>query len=230
MMNYAYYFYLLLVVFSILLFACDNHANAPLMLNTAQKNLLRGTVKDALSQAPIAGLSIEVKQNNTLLASGLTDASGNFELEVATTKDVKVYFRRIGYREAIYTQITFQKGETTQLDALLVDDKATGKGNISGTFIDVNTGAAVANLSLRLRAANSHTNCGSIVAESSTTKQGTYSFAGIPVGNYIIEAVGSGYYGTSLNVVSLNSTTAQSQNAMIASVKDTSKAKLVLQH
>lgn len=230
MMNYAYYFYLLLVVFSILLFACDKQANAPLILNTTQKNLLRGTVKDALKQTPIAGLSIEVKQNNRLLASGLTDESGNFALEVAAQKDVKVYFRRIGYREAVYSNLVFQKDSPTQLDALLVDDKAIGKGNISGTFTDMNTGEPVANLSLRLRAANSHTNCGSIIAESSTTKQGTYSFAGIPVGNYIIEAVGSGYYGTYFNVVSLNNDAAQTQNTMIASIKDTSKSKLVLQH
>ena len=83
---------------------------------------LSGTLRDALTQAPVAGVSITTHPATTAL---LTDANGQFRLDSLTVGDYQVRIRKLGYQtDSVVVAVTEQK--STRIELLLTPQAAVG--------------------------------------------------------------------------------------------------------
>ncbi|NJL13686.1 MAG: hypothetical protein HC913_12240 [Microscillaceae bacterium] len=218
--------FLLLLGFTFLFSACGDEAVNPGV--PAEPGLVIGSVRDALSNQPLSGVSVAVSRGGTTLATTSTDAQGNFEFSVPGASDYIITFQLATYRVAIYERVLVVSNQTTFLAAVLqISQGISGNGNMAGFIKNALNGQGVSGLSLKIRA-GINAGSGAILAQSSTTTNGAYQFNDLPTGHYTIEASGSGFYTLYFTVLSLGGTSINNQNASISPLNDTAKFRIVL--
>jgi len=157
---------------------------------------ITGTVTDASTSAPVAGVFVQVYDSGgNPVASGLTATDGTYTIAGLATGSYKVGFAPGGtYRPQFYNgkatlaaadPVSVTAGSTTSgIDAAL----AAG-GQISGTVTDASTSAGVLNVEV-----NVYDSGGSLVASTQTASDGTYTLSDLATGSYKVGFVPSGNY------------------------------------
>ncbi|MDX2283946.1 MAG: TonB-dependent receptor [Bacteroidia bacterium] len=106
----------------------------------AQTGILRGTVTDAETQAPLPGATIQVVGTYT---GGFSNEAGVFELRNLKPGDYTVKISYVGYSERLYNGIRIAAGQPVTLDVALNSVVSTlGEVEIVGqrTLIDLESG------------------------------------------------------------------------------------------
>ncbi len=105
----------------------EQTATLAIVLGQSAKKLgrLSGTLRDALTQAPVAGVSITTHPATTAL---LTDADGQFRLDSLAVGDYQIHIKKLGYQtDSVVVAVTEQK--STQIALLLTPQAAVGSLN-----------------------------------------------------------------------------------------------------
>lgn len=185
--------------------------------SSAQNNgRVSGQVRDAISNAPIQTVDIRVRSSSgTLLASGISDNGGNYNLSVAAGQDYVVEFSKNGYLPASYNNVNVEPNTTTFLSQLLyINEEFSGLGTISGRIINALTGNGVSGLNIALRE-NINNTTGTIIRQTTSSSNGSYQFNNINAGYYTITVSGTGYNATYFNVISLGGLNTDGQNGTV---------------
>lgn len=187
-----------------------------------------GSVRNAITDAPLSGVKVEAYQNGRFVKDTLTDNEGNYEMSLPSGDDYQFIFQREGFLDATYNNITINPNQTTFLEAVLqVDENFGGNGSISGAITNAITGQGVAGLNLSIRAGIGQQE-GEVIASTTTEDFGAYRFDDIPAGNYTVEASGTGYITTYFSALSIGETNTPNQNATISPEEEDIAFRIVL--
>ncbi|MGB3586928.1 MAG: carboxypeptidase regulatory-like domain-containing protein, partial [Tunicatimonas sp.] len=88
----------------------------------ANRGSITGTIRDAITQNPVNGASIETHPATTGL---LTSADGTFQLDSLTTGDYRIEIKRLGYQPDTVT-VAVSEGKPTKVELLLIPQAVTG--------------------------------------------------------------------------------------------------------
>jgi hypothetical protein len=157
----------------------------------SQGGTITGTVTDAVTSAPIAGITVQVL--NSRGAGGIrsinTDGSGVYTL---TGLPAGSYFVRtrdsVNYADELYDNIPYLVGDVSIGTAVAVTAGGTQTGinfalapggTITGTVTDLGTGLPLGGVEVWL-----HDSQGRELRGADTSAAGTYTFSGLPAGSY----------------------------------------------
>jgi len=106
---------------------------------------LEGTVTDAVTGAPINGVTVEIIDQD---GSKTTDVFGEYKTGLATAGNYRVRFSNINYK-AEEADAVLVNGELTILDIQMTQP---ARFSVTGSIVDAVTGAAIANGKIRFQA------------------------------------------------------------------------------
>lgn len=193
------------------------------------RGTLSGSVRDATTQNPIEGVSVVVTdRNQQVTASGSTNSQGSYEFSVPEGSNYLVTYTKDGFIPANYRNISIVASETTHLSQVLyIDRNFAGPGTIEGRIVNALTGQGVAGLSLAVTEEFNNRG-GTVIRESETRSDGTYSLDNMEAGYYTITASAEGYNSTSFNAIAIGGQVTGNQNATITPSIDDTEIRIVL--
>lgn len=187
-----------------------------------------GSVKDAVTHNPIEDVKIDIYKDQTIIATGNTDAEGKYRIEVPVGKDYWAKFSKQGYLEETYTGININAIMEFHLEQLLqIDQNYAGNGNFSGQIVNALNGLGVDGLTLKLRKGVNNKN-GTVIKTTTTSNGGYYTFNDVAAGNYTVEASGAGYSTIYFSALCIGNTTTDNQNASITPILNESEWRIIL--
>ncbi|MEJ5185227.1 MAG: carboxypeptidase-like regulatory domain-containing protein, partial [Rectinemataceae bacterium] len=182
-----------------------------------------GAVRDAVSNAPIQGVSVKIySSTNVLLGSGTSDASGNYTItDVKAGNGHRAVFEKTGYMTANYYGISVTANETTYLESLLqIGDNYVGVGTANGKITNAFNGQPVDGATLKFRAGINQ-NTGTVLYTTTTDINGNYTVTTTNLGAggyYSAEVSKSGFITTVFTVILVPGNTINNQNTAISPV------------
>lgn len=195
---------------------------------TGAPGSISGSVKDAITQSPLQGVSVNVYDQGSVVSTGSTGSDGTYSLPVPVGSGYRVEFSKPGYIPATYYNVSVAAGNPTYLETILqIDTNYSGTGNISGKIVNALDGIGVSGLTINLREGINVTT-GIIVATTTTGGGGSYSFTNLNAGSYTAEASGSGYNITYFTVICIGGTTTGDQNATITPTLAPGETRIIL--
>jgi sugar lactone lactonase YvrE len=162
-----------------------------LLAQSSNAAVVRGTVFDAATHAPLGGVAITLAGGSNY--STTSASSGSFEVAGIAPGSYAVTFHANGYSD-VSGSLTASAGSLTDVQQGLTLQGAfvdNGPGTLTGSLVDATTGKPVAGAQLIL-------NGGTPVSSGS---DGTFSFTGVARGNCQIQASATGYAGQSYSFV-----------------------------
>jgi hypothetical protein len=165
------------------------HAGQPttvgpiILAQSSTTAVVRGSVFDASTQLPLAGVAISL--SGTAAYAATTAADGSFEVDGITPGAYTVGFQGGGYNSVTGT-LTAPAGSVTAVRQALTLVGASldaTPGTLSGQIVDATTSRAIAGAVLTLSGGGSAT----------SAADGSFSFTSVPRGNYQIQASATGY-------------------------------------
>ena len=194
---------------------------------SASSSVLSGRVNNALTTAPLPGVSVTVYSQNTVVASGVTTGDGTYSLPVPEGSGYRVEFMKEGFITALYENVAVGPGTTTLEPVLQIDTEHSGTGTISGTIVDAFNGQGVEGVTINLRAGiNAPT--GSIIATGTSQSGGLYSFTNLNAGHYTAEALKSGYTNAFFTVICIGGTSTGNQQGTITPIIQAGQTRIIL--
>ena len=118
----------------------------------AQTGQIAGTTVDSLSGTPIPGVNVAIVVGTTLIGTS-SDVDGNYEIANVEPGTYNVQASFVGYTTRLYTGVTVQAGQTTNLDVRLAEDLlqlgeviataygATARQSVTGSVASVDMAA-----------------------------------------------------------------------------------------
>jgi hypothetical protein len=198
-----------------------------ILAQAAETGILRGNVKDAVSSNPISGVQVEV-YDTLLVATGVTDVDGIYQLSVPAKENYRVEFHKDGYLSEIYYGVDVEVNSTKYLETVLqVDTEHGGTGSVSGTVRNALNGQGVADMAIALREGINVTS-GPVVVSTTTASDGTYSFTNLDAGSYTAEVSAAGYNTTYFTVLCVGGTETADQDATVTPVLPTGEIRIIL--
>ena len=194
---------------------------------SASSSVLSGRVNDALTSAPLPGVSITVYSQNTVVASGVTVDDGTYALPIPEGSGYRVEFVKEGFVTARYENVTVESGTTTLEPVLQIDTGHSGTGTVSGTIVDAFNGQGVEGVTINLRSGINVTS-GPIAATGATLSGGFFSFTDLAAGNYTAEASKSGYTNAYFTVICIGGTTTGNQQGSITPIIQAGQTRIIL--
>lgn len=153
---------------------------------------LSGNVVDANTNAPVAGATVQLQQNNQTLYEAQTSAAGEYRFNQVTPGNYALVIRKAGYVSASQNVqlVAGQElsGQTTRL--MPVFNGAT----LSGIVNDSKTGTALPGVKLQLK------RNAQVAYETFSSASGAFEFKDIEAGAYQLLAIKSGYANWSQNI------------------------------
>jgi hypothetical protein len=195
--------------------------------SSVPSSVLSGRVNNALTNAPLAGVSITVYSQNAVVASGATTDDGSYSLPVPEGSGYRIEFVKEGFVTALYDNVTVGTGTTTLEPVLQIDTGHSGTGSLSGTVVDAFNGQGVESVTINLRAGINVT-AGPIAATGTTQSGGGFSFTDIAAGNYTAEALKSGYSTAYFTVISIGGTSTGNQQGTITPIIQAGQTRIIL--
>lgn len=187
------------------------------VITPAGSGTLTGTIKDAVTQSPLAGAAIKVYDvANNLSANVVSDSGGNYSISLTAQSGYRVEFSKDGYLPATYENVTIEANINKILENIMqIDLQHAGAGNASGIITDATTGSGVdsANMSLR-KGINAVS--GTIEATTTTGSSGNYQITGLEAGLYTAEVVKTGYITGHFSITVIGGQTTGNQNTSIS--------------
>jgi len=194
---------------------------------SASSSVLSGRVNDALTSAPLPGVSITVYSQNTVVASGVTIDDGTYSLPIPEGSGYRVEFVKEGFVTALYENVTVESGTTTLEPVLQIDTGHSGTGTISGTIVDAFNGQGVEGVTINLRSGINVTS-GPIAVTGATLSGGFFSFTDLAAGHYTAEASKSGYTNAYFTVICIGGTTTGNQQGSITPIIQAGQTRIIL--
>ncbi len=154
-------------------------ANASLIPNGGT---IQGTVTNAMTSMPIAGASVFIFQNRTLIASTTTNGSGTYTVDDLAPDSYVVLVTATGFQEQVEGAIV-SSGMTTTADFAL----QLNPGSISGQVTDVQTSAPLEDAHIALFKDSI------LVGFDNSDSSGNYTFPDLAPGNYAVVVTRTGY-------------------------------------
>lgn len=207
-------------------------ATASIYINVSLPTLsgeIEGTVKDAVTNAFIQDVLVKVfDSNDYLIKSTYTDINGSFKLTLLSGDNYRIYLSKDGYLPIEYYNIEIIENSIVYLQTILqINDSYQGYGDVSGTIVNAFNGAGVSGLTISLREGFNST-AGTIVASTTTSSNGYYSFNNLPAGNYTAEVYGTGYITTYFTIYCLGGEQITEQNFSISPIISDGETRIVL--
>jgi len=173
-------------------------------------------------------VTVTVFLSTTTIAASSSQSDGRYEVIVPGNTDYKVVFSKQGYLNAEYQNVNVTVGGNTVLEPVLqIDLTYSGNGNISGTIKNALDGTGIPSVSLKLRSGINVTS-GTIIASTTTSSSGTYTFNSVQAGNYTIEASKSNFNTTYFTAICLGGRTVSNQDATMSPILITGETRIVL--
>lgn len=155
---------------------------SPVMFPAAQPTTgIQGTVTDAATSLPLAGVSITV--NGAATGSATTDAQGAFVISGLVTGNYTVTASLAGYQSVSGTVAL--ASNTVAIFSPALTPAAEPTTGIRGTILDGKTGQPLDGVSINVT--------GAAVASATTDAQGSFAISGLPAGDFTITASLTGY-------------------------------------
>ena len=195
--------------------------------SSVSSSILSGRVNNALTAAPLPGVSITVYNQNTVVATGVTIDDGSYSLPVPEGSGYRVEFVKEGFATALYENVAVGPGTTTLEPVLQIDTDHSGTGTISGTIVDAFNGQGVEGVTINLRSGINVT-AGPIAATGATLSGGFYSFTDLTAGHYTAEALKSGYTNAYFTVICIGGTTTGNQQGTITPIIQAGQTRIIL--
>lgn len=196
--------------------------------NNPIQGVIKGMVRDAVTQSGLAGVAVKVYKNNNMQTSVDTQANGQFSLNVTAGTGYRVTFTKTGYHPVTYNNVNAPGNQETTLETILqIDETYVGTGYISGYVTNALTGSPVSDVQLTFRP-GLNTQSGSATGTTTTDSYGAYSYSLLTTGNYTVQATKTDFVTTYFNVVVIGGQTTANQNGVITPVLDASEVRVVL--
>lgn len=201
-----------------------NGATGNLMLNIGQ-GTISGTVTDAATSAPLAGVTLYVIEDTDLTdIQATTDATGQYTLQGLPGGNFFVLAFKQDYVPQLYSGVACLGlcsslsgtpiSVTNGSDTPSIDFALNLGGSVSGTVTDALSSAPVANATVTINS------IGSILFGSTgtdtTDSSGRYSITGLMAGSYFLQTSKTGYVNELFNNIPLKSTPSPFAGAPIA--------------
>lgn len=140
-----------------------------------------GTIIDTDSGDPLASVIVEVKQGNTTVAQGFTDADGKFRIDGLAPGRYTVQVRADNFQGQFFA-VTVSANQTDTVNFSLVSDPGALIGTVKNTNDEPLIGSTV---TLELH--------GVSVQSALTDNDGNFSITGLSPGSYTVRASKSGF-------------------------------------
>ncbi|MBI2489924.1 MAG: carboxypeptidase regulatory-like domain-containing protein [Planctomycetes bacterium] len=187
----------------------------PTATPTACAGNISGQVTDATTGDPIAGATVVLAQGTTPIDSTTTNAQGAYTFQGVDCGDYIVSAQATGYEDATPQQTTVENGVTTEVDFSLTAAPST-TGNITGTVTDADTGSPIAGATVAYGEGTSPQDFVPIY-QTTTGADGTYEFAGVDAGSYLVAAQATGYQPNAITVTVVGGETTTANIALTSS-------------
>lgn len=152
--------------------------------------VIKGVVYDFDSETPMAGVTIELQRNGTVIESQSTDSNGEYKFQ-ADPGRYDLIFKKSGYIGATYNDIESVGGETTYVEMIFQVPQSEETGEAQGQVLNAITGQPEPNVRVEIRQGlNEKT--GSTIQVLTTDADGNYSFSA-PSGYYTMTAKKEGF-------------------------------------
>ncbi|MGZ8549224.1 MAG: carboxypeptidase regulatory-like domain-containing protein [Chitinophagaceae bacterium] len=153
-----------------------------------------GSVSDAVTGSPIAGVSIQVsKPGSATIISGTTNSGGSYTIPLPNDNGYLIQFSKASYHGQAYDSIEV-KGSLTSLNVQLQPFNP----GISGIVKDAKDNTFLSGVSIQI------SKNGSVIKSGSTDIKGSYTIS-LPNDNgYLIEFSKTGYTDGSINDIAVN--------------------------
>lgn len=138
---------------------------------------LVGTVRSAGDNSPITNALVEVIENNVVVHSTLTDASGNYLIEGIAIGSYYLNAKATDHQSQL-KNVTIGPNDAVQVDFLLAEEP----GTITGTVIDAQSSTAIAGALVEV------SNGDVVIASVLTDVNGAYTISGLPEGMVTVHA------------------------------------------
>ncbi len=187
------------------------------VLPAAGSGSLSGTIRDAVTQAPLAGVSVRVLDAmGNAVQSVVSDAGGNYLLNLSAGSGYRVVFSKEGYLEANYENVVIEIDVTRILENIMqIDTQHAGTGNVGGIVSEATTGNGLPNVTISLRQ-GVNALAGNIEATTTTDSSGNYHIDGLAAGLYTAEAVCPNYITGHFTITVIGGMTTGNQNVSIS--------------
>jgi len=199
-------------------------------VDTGPRGTISGRVLDAVTDAPISGVSVRVVATNSRFNPVYTntDENGELSIEVPADRDYQVDFTKDGYLPVTYENVEVIADTTTFLATVLqLDTIYSGDGTVTGNVINALDGSGVSGLTLRARAGINVTS-GPVVRSTTTASGGSYTLSNLPGGNYTVEASGDGFNTGYFNIVCIGDQTTPNQNGTVTPILTDTETRIIL--
>ncbi|MGM7702003.1 carboxypeptidase regulatory-like domain-containing protein [Pseudalkalibacillus sp. Hm43] len=141
-----------------------------------------GVVKDHTTGFPLTGVTVELKDGATTIATTTTNANGEYSLTGISPGNYTIEYSKVDYITNIQN-VTINAGEITRKDVFLTELP----GSISGTVTN-SGGGAINNATVRLL-----DTAGNVVATTTTNAAGNYSFPSVTPGQYTLSVTATNF-------------------------------------
>jgi protocatechuate 3,4-dioxygenase beta subunit len=158
-----------------------------------------GQVINANTMLPLAGVTVEANQNNIVIASTLTDSSGNYSIPGLAPGSYIMHAHSTTYQVGILGA-NVQSDQTTTVNFSLQPNP----GTVAGQVVDSSTMLPIAGVTVEANQNNI------VIAFSVTDSSGNYTIPGLAPGSYIMHA-----HATTYQVGSLGATVQSDQTTTV---------------
>lgn len=141
-----------------------------------------GTVIDAVSSIPLAGVRMDIYQGTVIYQTTFTDVNGQYSVTELFPDSYTVVASASGYQDAIEGAIV-SEGEVEIVNFAL----STILGSVTGQVIDAASTLPIPNATVSIIDESE------IIASTQTDINGNYSISGLPPGNLTVIASSDGY-------------------------------------
>jgi hypothetical protein len=187
-----------------------------------------GVVRNALTRDPLEGVRVEVHAAGALLASALSNASGEYALKVPAGSGYTVVFAKDGYLDAHYANVTLAINSTLYLETVLqIATANTGPGAVSGLITNAFDGTPIAGAGVALRG-GINVQSGEPIVTTAAGADGLYRFENLAAGNYTAQATAAGYTEAFFSVVCIGDTSTDNQNGALTPNLPPSQTRIIL--
>lgn len=176
---------------------------------------MEGLVKDAVTNTPLSGVSVQIFQAGNLINQGNTDTSGRYYFSLPEG-DYALHLSLEGYIP-VDVNVHVTPNETYNVTPLRqVSQAYAGEGIVGGKITDAFNGAGLAGVYLSVqRGVNVDLGMVAIPLYSTETDNVGNYIVNLPGGNYTIKAMKEGYISNSFTVVSVGGMSMGNQDASL---------------
>lgn len=165
--------------------------NVDLQPLSAQASI-SGTVYESNTTTPIAGASVQLRQNAIVVISTSSDANGGYRLANIAAGTYTLFCSRDGYSP--YSEnLNISDGEIFGGKDIYLQKVSNG-ARLTGMVVNAATNKPLPNVSVQLKVANQ------IQYQTTTNSNGEFQFIDIQAGTYALVALGQGFAGFSENI------------------------------